>query len=186
MKTLFLLLWGLLSLSLGASAQEEKPFALSSNDLKGQMTLKHLYKGFGYDGENISPHLAWENAPEGTKSFAITMYDPDAPTGSGWWHWFVCNLPAETLFLPTGASQKPFLAKTALELINDYGERGYGGAAPPHGDKPHAYIITVYALDIEKVPITEDASPALGAFYLNAHALSKASIVLYYASPKKR
>jgi len=172
-----------LFLSLGLRADET--FTLTSNDLKGQFTLKHVFNGFGHSGENVSPQLTWKNAPEGTKSFAITMYDPDAPTGSGWWHWLVFNLPTTVTELASGAgsTQKELFPKAALQSVTSYGKPGYGGAAPPKGDKPHAYIITVYALDIEKLDLEASTPPAMVGFFLGQHTIQKASILSYYKAP---
>lgn len=111
-------------------------FRLYSNDLQdgAKMPERQVFNGMGYHGDNLSPHLAWEDAPAGTKSFAITVYDPDAPTGSGWWHWVVANIPANVHELPQGAgSGKPGLPAGAVQTRTDFGKAGYGGAAPPQG-----------------------------------------------------
>jgi phosphatidylethanolamine-binding protein (PEBP) family uncharacterized protein len=93
---------------------------------------RHVFNGMGYDGDNISPHLAWDDVPAGTKSFVVTCFDPDAPTGSGWWHWLVANLPADTRVLPQGAgSGQAELPEEAIQTRTDFGQAGYGGAAPP-------------------------------------------------------
>lgn len=131
------------------------------------------FKGFGCTGDNLSPQLSWHGAPEGTKSFAITAYDPDAPTGSGWWHWQVINIPADTMQLSRGVSGK---LTNATELTNDYGAKGFGGACPPQGDGMHRYEFTVWALPEAKLSIPENASAALVGYMLNAKALDKAKL----------
>lgn len=170
----------LLSLSsLGLLAQE---FTLTSTDLQGQLTNTQVFDGFGCTGDNISPQLAWINAPEGTKSFAITLYDPDAPTGSGWWHWVLFNMPASTNNLKANAGNlvSGLAPEASTQSITSFGSTGFGGACPPEGDKPHAYIFTVYALGVEKIELESNAPPAMVGFYLNANALSKASLISYY------
>lgn len=150
---------------------------LTSKDLKGQLSMTEVFNGFGCSGENISPELSWTNAPEGTKSFAITVYDPDAPTGSGWWHWVVFNIPASTNSFEKGVK----LTKSSIvESLTDFGSTGFGGACPPKGDKAHQYIFTVYALDIEKFDLKESSNPALVGYYINSHTISKASLISYY------
>lgn len=157
-------------------------FTLSSNDLGGQLTNEQEFNGFGCSGDNTSPHLSWENAPEGTKSFAITVYDPDAPTGSGWWHWIVFNIPSNINALKTGAGDPSLnlLPKGSIQSSTDYGKPGYGGPCPPEGGGLHRYIITIYALDIQTIDLDTSANPALVGFYLNANMLGKASIISYY------
>lgn len=142
---------------------------------------RHVFNGMGYEGDNISPHLAWDEVPPGCKSFAVTCYDPDAPTGSGWWHWVVVNLPADTRVLPqgSGSSLVP-LPEGALETRTDYGKAGYGGAAPPKG-KTHRYIFTVHALDVEKLDVDADASGAMVGFNIHFHSLDRASITALYS-----
>lgn len=155
-------------------------FTLKSDDVGGQFTIKQEYNGFGCVGENISPSLAWSDAPKGTKSFAITVYDPDAPTGSGWWHWIVYNIPATTSSIASNASAKATLPKGAVESVTSYGVAGFGGACPPKGDKAHRYIITLYALNVEKLELPKNATAPLVGFNLNAHAIQKSSIIAYY------
>ncbi len=154
-------------------------FTLSSSDIQGQIANDQVFNSFGCSGKNISPQLSWKNAPAGTKSFAITAYDPDAPTGSGWWHWLAFNMPSTADKVKTGASNKTMPAGT-VESISSYGSKGFGGACPPKGDKPHRYIFTVYALNTEKIEQTSDARPELIGFFLNSHAIAKASIMAYY------
>ena len=164
---------------LAASALIAGNFTLTSSDLQGQLTKKQEFNGFGCSGENTSPQLSWSNAPKGTKSFAITVYDPDAPTGSGWWHWLVVNIPAGTTSLPTGVATKD-LPKGAVETMNDYGVTSFGGACPPEGDKHHQYIFTVHALSVEKLDVTPKSDSALVGYMINANTIEKSSLVSYY------
>ena len=154
-------------------------FTLQSDDLKGQLTKVQEFNGFGCNGKNISPELHWSDAPEGTKSFAITVYDPDAPTGSGWWHWIVVNIPADVTKLPAGVSGKS-MPKGAIEIANDYGIAAFGGPCPPKGDKPHRYVFTVYALDVPKLDLKPDTKAPVAGYMINAHTIAKASLVAYY------
>lgn len=145
-----------------------------------KMPEKHVFNGMGYQGDNLSPHLAWEDAPEGTKSFVITCFDPDAPTGSGWWHWVVANIPAEITSLPQGAgSGKAALPAGALQTRTDFGQAGYGGAAPPAGET-HRYIFSVHALDVDKIDVDEGASGAMVGFNVHFHVLASASLTVHY------
>jgi Raf kinase inhibitor-like YbhB/YbcL family protein len=168
----------LLSLGLCATFLLADNFTLSSSDLEGQLTSKQGFNGFGCTGENISPELSWKDAPKGTKSFAVTIYDPDAPTGSGWWHWLVFDIPKDKFTLPRGFGNSE--SKDIIQSITDYGKSGFGGACPPIGDKAHRYEFTVYALDIETLGLDKNANPALVGFYLNSHSLAKASLISYY------
>lgn len=135
--------------------------------------------GFGCSGGNRSPHLKWEGAPEGTKSFALTCFDPDAPTGSGFWHWVVVNIPPDATELPLDAGNPASgkLAAGALQVRTDFGRPGYGGPCPPEGDHPHRYLFTVHAVSLEKLPVTADTSAAVVGFYLNFNTLAKASLM---------
>lgn len=144
------------------------------------MNNKYVFNGFGCSGENISPEITWVNAPKDTKSFAVTMYDPDAPTGSGWWHWTIVNIPASASTLQEGAGND--LAKLppgAVQGRTDYGKAGYGGPCPPPG-KPHRYIFTVFALKAEKIEVDENSSGALVGFNLNSLMIDKASVTGIY------
>lgn len=175
-----LVLAALLSLTGTAQAAE---FRLTSTDIAEGKALgnKQVFKGFGCEGENISPQLSWSGAPEGTKSFAISVYDPDAPTGSGWWHWTVANLPATTTELPTGAGNPGGkLPAGAVQGRTDFGQAGFGGACPPVGDKPHRYHFVVWALKVDKLPLDENASGAMVGYMLNANALGKAQLTATY------
>ena len=166
-------------LGLAAAAVLAGGFTVKSPAFGGQFGIEQVYNGFGCKGENVSPEVTWEGVPKGTKSFAVTMYDPDAPTGSGWWHWVVYDIPANVRMLKAGASKKA-LPGGAVEGKTSYGSKGFGGACPPPGDKPHPYILTVYALDAESLKLDESATPELVGFYLNAHMLAKASVMAYY------
>jgi Raf kinase inhibitor-like YbhB/YbcL family protein len=159
---------------------------VTSAEIKDGATIanEQVFKGLGCTGSNISPSLTWTGAPAGTKSFAVTMYDPDAPTGSGWWHWVVFNIPAATTSLPKGAGDvaKKLMPAGAIQSRTDFGSGGYGGPCPPAGDKPHHYQITVFAVDVDKLPdATGDAaSAALVGFDLHFHTLAKATLTGLY------
>jgi Raf kinase inhibitor-like YbhB/YbcL family protein len=157
-------------------------FTLKSDYLGGQLSDAQVYSGFGCSGKNISPSLKWVNAPGGTKSFAVTVYDPDAPTGSGWWHWIIFNIPADVneLKADAGRPEKKLAPVGSVQSITDYGAPGFGGACPPEGDKAHRYVFTVYALKTARLDLDEKASPAMVGFYLNSNVISKASLVSYY------
>ncbi|MGE0119253.1 MAG: YbhB/YbcL family Raf kinase inhibitor-like protein [Dongiaceae bacterium] len=160
-------------------------FTVSSADIAngGHLPADHVFNGFGCAGANRSPALAWSGAPAETKSFAVTVYDPDAPTGSGWWHWVVINLPAGTTGLPTGAGDPggALLPAGAVQGRTDFGTAGYGGACPPAGDPAHRYIFTVHALNVETLEVPADASPALIGFMLNGTRIARTSLTAYYA-----
>lgn len=157
-------------------------FTLKSSTLGGQMTKMEEFGGFGCTGENKSPQLSWMNVPEGTKSFAITMYDPDAPTGSGWWHWIVFDIPADAdeLVVNAGKPELNLTPEGTIQSITDYGAKGYGGPCPPEGHGLHQYIITIYALKTDSLGLDENTNPAVVGFYLWNNTLAKASIVSYY------
>lgn len=142
------------------------------------LPLEHVHDSAG--GGNISPSLAWSGAPAGTKSFAVTCFDPDAPTASGWWHWLVADLPADTACLPTGAGAGIGLPDGAVQFRTDYGTPGYQGAAPPPGDHPHHYYYVVHALDTEELGLAPDTPAAIVGFHLTAHALARATLVATY------
>ncbi len=165
-------------------------FTLSSPDIKANGTIdkKFEFNGMGCTGENKSPALKWSGAPRGTKSFAVTVYDPDAPTGSGWWHWSVVNIPANVTELPAdaGAVGGANLPQGASHVRIDYGVAGWGGMCPPEGDKPHRYIFTVYALKTEKLDIAPDATAAVAGFMINANSIGKASFTARYGRPKAK
>ncbi|PIJ48729.1 kinase inhibitor [Erwinia sp. OLTSP20] len=145
-----------------------------------KMPQSQVFNGMGYQGDNLSPHLAWQEVPAGTKSFVITCFDPDAPTGSGWWHWGVANLPADCRELPQGAgSGTAPLPAGCVQTRTDFGSSGYGGAAPPKGES-HRYIFTLYALDVEHIEVNEQSSGALLGFNVHFHTLASASLTVKY------
>jgi Raf kinase inhibitor-like YbhB/YbcL family protein len=155
---------------------------LTSHDLQdgGKLPNRQVFNGMGYSGDNLSPHLAWDDVPAGTKSFVVTCFDPDAPTGSGWWHWVVANLPAQTRELPQGAgSSDASLPAGALHTRTDFGNNVYGGAAPPNGESHH-YTFTVYALDVDKIEVDAGASGAMVGFNVHFHTLASASITALF------
>jgi Raf kinase inhibitor-like YbhB/YbcL family protein len=176
------LVWFILVALVVSVPAQAQTFTLKSNDIGGQATNQQVFNSFGCSGANISPELHWENTPEGTKSFAVTMYDPDAPTGSGWWHWVMFDIPAATRDLKSNAGTiSTMLApKGAIQSVTDFGMPGYGGPCPPPGHGFHRYVITVFALKLEKLGLDAKASPALVGYNLNANAIQKASIVMYY------
>ncbi len=157
-------------------------FTLRSQDLGGQATTKQVLNGMGCNGQNISPQLYWEHAPAGTLSFAVTIYDEDAPTGSGWWHWVIFDIDSSCTELKTDAGNlKAGLApKHAIQSKTDFGMKGYWGACPPPGSGLHRYVVTVYALKTARLGLDENASPAMVGFYLGQALIEKASLVFYY------
>ncbi len=174
-------------LAISSTLFAQTTFTLSSNTLGGEATINEEFNGFGCVGKNQSPQLSWKNAPKETKSFAITMYDPDAPTGSGWWHWIVFDIPSNTneLISDAGNIKLNLVPKGAIQSITDYGVSGYGGPCPPEDHGLHQYIITVYALKTNKLGLNENTNPAVVGYYLWNNTLAKASIVTYYQRKKK-
>ena len=167
-----------LALPLGA-----KPggFRLWSPDITGAaLPLDQVFNGMGCAGKNISPELRWSGAPAATKSFAVTVYDPDAPTGSGWWHWTVYDIPATAAALPRNAGSGHGLPAGAVQGTTDFGKPGYGGACPPKGDKPHRYFFTIYALNVPTIGVPASASAANVGFNIHAHTIGKAGFVARY------
>jgi Raf kinase inhibitor-like YbhB/YbcL family protein len=171
-------------IALGLAPGLALAFEFTSPEVPPGSTLDHrqVYNGFGCDGENISPRLVWKDAPADTRSFAVTVFDPDAPTGSGWWHWVIFNIPKNVNELPANAGNpKSGLApKGSVQSLSDFGKPGFGGACPPVGDKPHRYIFTLYALKVDKLPLDKSATPAMVSFSLNANSLARASFTARY------
>ncbi len=174
MKRLSLSVCFLLITSHGAFA-----FELKSNDLKpnGKIADDFVYKGMDCTGKNLSPELHWSDAPKGTKGFAVTLYDPDAPTGSGFWHWVVVGLPASVTSMKKG--WKSAEAGVGTEIVSDFGSADYGGPCPPAG-KPHHYVFTVHALKTEKLDIPPGATNAFVRYIINGATLKKASFTAMY------
>jgi Raf kinase inhibitor-like YbhB/YbcL family protein len=173
-----------------AGGAQAAGFKLESPDIKSNGTMDKKFEAnvFGCSGENKSPALKWSGAPKDTKSFAVTVYDPDAPTGSGWWHWSVINIPANVTELKPDAGNvsNANLPQGARQVRIDYGVAAWGGACPPPGDKPHRYVFTVHALKTDKLDIPADATAALAGFMVNANALGKASFTARYGRPKAK
>ncbi|MEW6991843.1 YbhB/YbcL family Raf kinase inhibitor-like protein [Colwelliaceae bacterium 6441] len=157
---------------------------LSSQDIAQGKNLSSAqeFNGFGCTGADLSPHLKWTGAPEGTKSFAITVYDPDAPTGSGWWHWQIVNIPKSVTELPTGAGtlNSALAPKGSIQINNDYGKASFGGACPPKGHGIHHYRFTIHALSVEKLELPKDASGALAGYMINANTIESHTIESLY------
>jgi len=172
-------------LPLAALAADKDKFMLESAEVKPNVRIAdaQVYKGFGCEGHNVSPSLTWKDPPAGTKSFAVTVYDPDAPTGSGWWHWVVFNIPGDARSLPLGAGApgSTKLPKGAVQSITDFGTPGYGGPCPPRGDRPHRYIFTVHALKVDKLDLDDKAMPALVGFTLTSNRLARATFTATYS-----
>ena len=160
-------------------------FTVTSTDVHAgkQIGAANVFNGMGCTGQNMSPELSWSGAPAGTKSFAVTVYDPDAPTGSGWWHWVVYNIPATTMSLPAGAGDASGakLPAGAVQGNTDFGSPGYGGPCPPPGSKPHHYHFTVFALKVEKLDLPATATAAYVGYNLKANALGTAEMTAVYS-----
>ncbi|MEW6079977.1 MAG: YbhB/YbcL family Raf kinase inhibitor-like protein [Thermodesulfobacteriota bacterium] len=171
---------GILILLAGNGSAQD--FVLSSKEMKKQLTEDQVYSGFGCTGKNISPSLSWAGAPTETKSFAITVFDPDARKGRGWWHWLIFNIPAgiQELSADAGNMEKNLVPEGCVQSVTDFGKPGFGGACPPIGEIPHRYIFTVYALAVEKLDLNENASPRKVESALEKHALSRAALMSYY------
>ena len=152
---------------------EVPSFTVTSTDVVDGEPLDALYVHASVGGKNLSPQLAWSGFPDGTRGFVVTCFDPDAPTGSGFWHWVAVNLPRSVTSLERGIDQLP---DGAFCVRNDYGEQAYGGAAPPPGDRPHRYVFAVHAVDVEHLGVDPDATPTVVAFNLAFHTLARAAL----------
>lgn len=165
-------------------------FILRSPALKPDefMPEKFVFNGMGYHGKNISPPLEWEGFPEGTKSFVITLIDPDASTNGGWRHWTLANIPADTTSLKEGASNKGLLPESTIEIENDFDRIHYGGPCPPKGDKPHRYVFTVYALNTDHLNLNAHSDRTTVETLLDNNSIGKASFTVRYGQkmPYKR
>lgn len=186
-RTLAPIVFATLAVSTGAALAGG--FTLSSSDIKPGGPIKHeqVFNGFGCSGGNVSPALAWKNAPAGTRSFALLVHDPDAPTGGGgFWHWLVANLPAGTSELPAGAGKGDgsALPAGAVQVNTDFGAPGWGGPCPPVGDKPHRYHFTIYALKVDKLDLPPGTTAGVAGFLINANALGKATLTGRYGRSK--
>lgn len=154
-------------------------FTLESPDVAAGGALPQWARAAGAGGQDRSPALSWSGAPDGTQSYVLTVFDPDAPTSSGWWHWAVVNLPASTTSLPQNAGDPDagLLPAGAVTLPNELREARFGGAWPPPGHGPHRYFFTVTALDVPRLDVPADATPGLAGFQVFAHAIGRAQFV---------
>lgn len=162
-------------------------FVLESESVREGEMLRHEQVlsgeyGFGCQGGNRSPQLSWRGAPPGTQSYAVTCYDPDAPTGSGFWHWFVANIPGNVTSLPTGAGDPKLalLPPGAVEVQTDFGRPGYGGPCPPPGGHVHRYIFTVHALEEPQLALPPGCTAAMAGFFVHNATLAKASLIALF------
>ncbi|MCD2171835.1 YbhB/YbcL family Raf kinase inhibitor-like protein [Rhizobium sp. C4] len=172
---------GLVALVISSSTALAADFKLTSPTLKegGTLPLEQVGNSFGCKGGNVSPALSWSGAPEGTKSFVLSLYDPDAPTGSGFWHWVMFNIPAKTSELAAGITADKGAPEGAIQSHADSGYSGFTGACPPPG-APHRYVFTLTALKVDKLPLTAETSGALIGFMTNANALGSAKLTVTY------
>ena len=155
-------------------------FILTSDEIVegGRVPTAQLHAGCG--GADVSPSLAWRHAPAGTRGFAISMHDPDAPRPGGWWHWLISAIPAEVSSLPAGAGRPGSEPHGCRQGLNSYGEHGYGGPCPPVGHGSHRYVFTIHALDVPDAGAAPDADPAAAAMQIRRHALASASLTALY------
>lgn len=174
-----------LMLATGAMAGGHESFVLESPDIApgGRIAEQQVYSAFGCSGGNVSPALRWKNPPAGTQSFALMVHDPDAPTGSGWWHWTVWNIPATVSSLPAGAGSADGekMPAGAVQGRTDFGTPGYGGPCPPPGSKPHRYHFRLHALKVASLDLPSDATAAFVGFNVNANTLAIAELTGEYS-----
>lgn len=164
---------------------QQPSFHVASDDIAEGATMaeSHVFNGFGLTGGNTSPHLRWSGAPGNTAGYVVTVLDPDAPTGSGFWHWAVVNLPADTSELARGAGSGDDALPGGFHVRNDYGTRAYGGPAPLAAPKRHRYIFTVHAID-EPLEVDADTTPAAVGFNLFFHTVARAHLIAEYEVPE--
>jgi Raf kinase inhibitor-like YbhB/YbcL family protein len=171
-------------IALSSAGAQKSSLKLTSPDVQEGKAIPaaQVFSGMGCTGKNTSPALSWSGAPAGTKSFALTVYDPDAPTGSGWWHWVVYNIPANVTSLAAGAGdpKRNLLPAGAAQGNTDFGTPGYGGPCPPPKDTPHHYHFTLFALDTDKLDIPAGATAAYVGFNVHAHTLAKTDLTALY------
>jgi Raf kinase inhibitor-like YbhB/YbcL family protein len=156
---------------------EVPSFSLTSEDMTDgeKLDMSHVHESA--DGENDSPELSWSGFPEETRSFAVSCFDPDAPSPSGYWHWIVVDLPPDTTSLPRGAGRDDAsLPGKAFHIRNDYGTRDFGGAAPPPGDPPHRYVFAVHALDVDSLGLDPDATATIVAINVGTHTIARGTL----------
>jgi hypothetical protein len=158
------------------------PLKVSSDDVTDGRAVPDacLADSMGMTGDNQSPHLRWEGAPGETQSYAVTCYDPDAPTGSGFWHWVVFDIPADVTELPRGAGSGSGLPKGAKQVRNDAGDAGYMGPAPPPGHGEHRYVFTVHAVKVPELGVDESVSPAFVGFNLTFNTAARGTVIPVY------
>jgi Raf kinase inhibitor-like YbhB/YbcL family protein len=175
--TIYLVLVFIASVSMAKQRTEAFTLDTTSSHTTSPLSEKQVYNGFGCHGDNLSPALSWKNPPKDTRSFAVTIFDKDAPTGSGWWHWLAFDIPMSVFNLKEGAGvlNAPF-----KQGPNDFGQKSYGGACPPKGHGVHHYTVTVYALDTQFLPVVATSSAAYIGYMIHEHALAKSTMTLTY------
>lgn len=178
----------LVFLAFGYQTTMAGKFTLESSQMQagGEIAIEQVFDGFGCTGKNISPELHWSAVPKGTKSLALTVYDPDAPTGSGWWHWLIFNIDPRTTSLAANAGDvNAHLAPAgSVQSRTDFGSVGYGGPCPPPGDKPHRYVFTLFALDVAQLQLDANTPAAMVGYNLNQHAIGKAQMTALFGREK--